>query len=42
MGLAAKLGEWFGKAKEKYNEELENPDSKVSQVIRKVIHTFKL
>ena len=34
--LQAKLGQWFSRAKEKYEEELENPDSKVSIVARKL------
>ena len=34
--LSAKLSSWFGRAKGIYTEELENPDSKVSQVMRKV------
>ena len=34
--LTAKLTSWFGRAREKYNEELDNPDSKVSIVKRKL------
>lgn len=34
--LKAKMSQWFGQAKDKYNEELENPDSKVSAVRRKI------
>ena len=34
--LTAKLSSWFGRAKEKYSEELENPDSKVNIVKRKL------
>ena len=34
--LSAKLNGWFNRAREKYEEELENPDSKVSIVARKL------
>ena len=34
--LTSKLSDWFGRAKEKYTEEMQNPDSKVSQVLRKL------
>ena len=30
--IAAKLGSWMSKAKGRYNEHLENPDSKMNQV----------
>ena len=34
--LTAQLGSWFNKAKEKYAEELDNPDSKVNAVKRRL------
>lgn len=34
--MTAKLSSWFGRAKESYTKELDNPDSKVNAVKRKL------
>ena len=34
--LTKQLSSWFGRAKGKYTEEMQNPNSKVSQVARKL------
>ena len=34
--VAAKLGSWMSKAKDKYSEQVENPESRVNNVKRSV------
>ena len=34
--VAAKLGSWMSKAKDKYSEQVENPESRVNHVKRSV------
>ena len=35
--MAAKLGSWMSKAKDKYSEQLENPESRVNYVKGRLI-----